>query len=229
MFCGPGPSCGAREDEGVPGGGAVPLGEDSPEALRAVGGVGWGGGGTQTAVTAVVRALGAVGGPDPCPPREGEPGWRAGPCGRASCVCALGPSAGAGRGGPGPGSGRPGGWRSGAAGLKVRQAAGRAWGGPGAAPWRRAAGGRTSRGLHRSFPGGGRWGRERGAGVSEGILSGRRSCSCLWRSGTSGRGAQLVPEAWRGRWACSAAESLVEPGDTEIELVLGLCWKCFPG
>lgn len=163
---------------------------------------------------AVVRAPGAAGGPDPSQPRGGEPGWRAvggRAGGRASCLRACGAVSGGGPG-PGPGSRRPGGWRSGTEGLKVRQAAGRARGGLRAALWLAApAGARGSPGASpEASPGSGRRGSAAG-------MAGERSQGSDLACGkvvplASGTG--LVPEAWRGQGACSAAEGLVEPADS---------------
>lgn len=156
--------------------------------------------------------------PLPAPGRRAGLEGRGRAAQRAACVPA-GLSAGGVGGGPGPGSSRLGGWRSGAAGLKVRQAAGWARGGLRAAPWLRAAGGKdlpgASSSLSRERPRrqGCPYGPAEGRRGLRGILNRRGSFSCLWQSGALGSGARLVPETWKGRWACSAAENLVEPVD----------------
>lgn len=101
-----------------------------------------GGGGTDSGDSGCPGPA-AAGGPDPSQPRGGEPGWRAaggqragsGRAGERAAFVPVGLLAKGTRWRAGPGSSRPGGWRSGAAGLKVRQAAGRARGGLRAAPW----------------------------------------------------------------------------------------------
>lgn len=129
--------------------------------------------------------------------------------GRASCLRACGPVSGR---GPGPGSSQPGGWRSGTEGLKVRQAAGRARGGLRAALWLAApAGARGSPGASpEASPGSGRRGRAAG-------MAGERSQGSDLACGkvvSLASGTGLVPEAWRGQGACSAAEGLVELADS---------------
>lgn len=152
-----------------------------------------GGGGTDSGDSGCPGPA-AAGGPDPSQPRGGEPCGRAagGRTGKRAAFVPVGLSAKGTRWRAGPGSSRPGGWRSGAAGLKVRQAAGRARGGLRAAPWLGApAGARGSLGASpEASPGSGRRGRAtRTAGEEQspqGVLSRWGRFSCLWRGGALG-------------------------------------------
>lgn len=118
---------------------------------------------------------------------------------------------------------RMGRWWSGAAGLKVKQAAGRGRGGLRAALWRGAAAAAADflGASPEAFPGSGRRGgatcvaRERGGGS---LLAARGKVPLA-----SGALQVACPVAWKGQRACSAAEDPLDPAGSWSMICLH--WK----